>query len=245
MKKMTVSKETFTSAAGPIHVDVYVPPSSGKHAGVLVLHGTLGLDPPFGADIESFAEGLAKKGIAAAIPKYFESTGTTPGNDALTRMLEHLAAWKATCAQAVAFLAADPRFDAARIGLLGFSLGGHLALDLSMNQPGGASIKAVVDFFAPTLQPKLQGKWSAMPPVLVHHGTADPLPIENSIHLVRELERSGRRVSRFTFGTPATPPGPTGNDQFIEYPGEKHGFTGAALLWSRDTTLQFLGQHLK
>lgn len=242
---MPISKESFTTAAGLIHIDVYVPPFPGKRAAVLILHGTLGLEPPFGADIESFAEGLTKKGIAAAIPKYFESTRTSPGKDAFEHMLDHLEAWKTACAAAMAFVMADSRFDAARMGLLGFSLGGHLALDLGMKRPGGAGVKAVVDFFAPTLQPKLLGTWSAMPPVLIHHGTDDPLRIENSQHLVRELEKSGRRVGRSTFGKPATAAAPTASDLFIDYPGEKHGFTGAALVSSRDATVQFLDQHLK
>jgi dienelactone hydrolase len=241
---MPASKESFATVAGPIHVDVYSPPSSSKRAGVLIVHGTLGLEPPFGADIESFAEALAKKGIAAAIPKYFESTKTKPGDDAFAHMLEHLEAWKTACAAAMAFMAADSRFDAARLGLLGFSLGGHLALDLAMKRPRGAGIKAVVDFFAPTLQPKLLGAWSVLPPVLVHHGTADRLPIENSRHLARELEKAGRTLSRETFGTPSPAPGAT-SDRYIEYPGEKHGFTGAALTSSRDTTIEFLDQHLK
>jgi hypothetical protein len=35
------------------------------------------------------------------------------------------------------------------------------------------------------------------------------------------------------------------DDQFIEYPGEKHGFTGTALTGSRDVTIQFLSVQLK
>ena len=101
-QRMAASKESFTTAAGPIHIDVYSPPSTGKRAGVLVLQGTLGLDPPFGAAID-----------------------------------------------------------------------------------------------------------------------------------------------RSIFGTPATAPPATASDQFIEYPGEKHRFTRAALVSSRDTTIQFLDQHLK
>ena len=56
---MAVSKESFSSAAGPIPVDVYLPQSSGKHPAVLILHGTLGLEAPFGPDIVSFAKALA------------------------------------------------------------------------------------------------------------------------------------------------------------------------------------------
>jgi hypothetical protein len=68
----------------PIRVDVYAPESSGQHAVVLVVLSfssstALWLEPPFGADIVSFAEALNKKGMAATIPHYFESTKTSAG----------------------------------------------------------------------------------------------------------------------------------------------------------------------
>jgi hypothetical protein len=83
-----------------------------------------------------------------------------------------------------------------------------------------------------------------VPPVLIHHGTADPLSIENSRHLARKLkEEAHRTVDRLTFGKPAT--GPATDYQFIEYPGEVHGFKGAALAGSRDATVEFLDKHMK
>lgn len=240
---MAMTSEKFSTAAGRIPIDVYSPASNGPHRAVLILHGTLGLEPPFGKDIESFALALDKKGIAATIPHYFASTNTTAGDDAFGHIFEHLPTWITTCGVALGMMAADPRFDAARIGVIGFSLGGHVALNLGMARPSAAALKAVVDFFAPTLQPKLHGNWSTLPPVLIHHGSDDPLSIGNSKHLVRELQASGRTVSPSTFGTPGV--SPAAGDQFIEYPGQKHGFTGAALAASRESTVQFLEAHLK
>ena len=202
------------------------------------------MDPPFGVDIVSFAEALNKDGIAATIPYYFKSTKTRAGDEALGLIPVHLPAWKAVCGAALAFTAADPRFDATHMGMIGFSLGGHLALSLAMGRSAaGANIKAVVDFFGPTIQPDLRGDWSALPLVLIHHGTDDPLSIENSRHVVRELAAVRRIVTPLTFGTP--PRAPVTGDRFIEYPGQKHGFTGAALSGSRDATIQFLDTYLK
>jgi dienelactone hydrolase len=209
----------------------------------VILHGTAELDPPFGAAIVSFAEALNRKGIAAAIPRYFKATGTQPGNEALNGILTHLGAWKAACASALAFLSADARFDATRLGALGFSLGGHLALTLGLERPGGISLKAVVDFFAPTIVPPLRGTWAVLPPVLIHHGTADPLGIENSKYVVSQLDGVGRTVTRSVFG--AAPAGPAHADRFIEYPGEGHGFKEPALSGSRDSTVDFLDAHLR
>jgi dienelactone hydrolase len=240
---MSVSNESFSTVSGAMPIDVYSPASSGKRPAVLIFHGTLELKPPYGADIVSFAEALNKKGVAAAIPFYFKSTKTTAGDEALNSIFTNLPAWKRVCGGALAFMAADARFDATRLGLLGFSLGGHIALNLAMQRPAGTNIKAVVDFFAPTLEPPLHGNWSALPPVLIHHGTADPLSIDNSKHVVRKLAEVGRAVTPLTFGKP--PQGVANEDQFIEYPGEKHGFTAAALSASRDATIQFLDRHLK
>jgi len=240
---MSVSHESFSTAAGPVPVDVYSPTPTGKYPGVLILHGTLGLEPPFGPEIVSFAEALSSNGVAGMIPQYFESTHTAAGDDAIKSLTENLHAWKSACGAALSFMAADRRVDATHVGLLGFSLGGHIALSLAMGRPAGMNLKGVVDFFGPTVQVPLNGDWSALPPVLIHHGTLDPLPIANSEHVVTELAAKGRKIVPEIFGTP--PMGPKTDDQFVKYPGEGHGFKGAALAGSRDKTVDFLTKELK
>ena len=111
-----------------------------------------------------------------------------------------------------------------------------------MQPRSGMDLKGVVDFFGPTLEPPVTGDWSKLPPILIHHGTLDRLSIENSRHVVEELEAVHRQVTKLTFGVPAT--GPMADDRFIQYPGEKHGFTGAALVASRDSTTEFLDRKL-
>ena len=243
---MPISHESVSTAAGPIPVDVYTPASPGKYAAVLILHGTLGLDPPFGPDIVSFAEALQKTGVAAAIPQYFRATQTKAGDQAMQALAADpraLPAWKTACGAILSFMAGDKRFDPTKFGLLGFSLGGHIALGLGMGRPSGVTLKALVDFFGPTVQVPLSGDWSALPPTLIHHGAVDPLSIANSEHVVKELEAKRRKVARVTFGT--TPPGPLSGDTFVTYPGEGHGFKGAALAGSRDSTIEFLATRLK
>jgi dienelactone hydrolase len=242
---MPVSSECVSTAAGSIPLDVYTPASSGKCAGVLILHGTLGLDPPFGPDIVSFAEALQSSGVAAAIPQYFEVTHTKPGDEAMRALGTDpaaLPAWKTACGAVLSFMAGDKRFESTKFGVLGFSLGGHIALDLAMGRPAGVNLKALVDFFGPTVQVPLSGDWAALPPTLIHHGTADPLSIANSEHVVKQLEANGRKVARLIFGAGmALQPG----DQFVTYPGEGHGFKGAALAGSRDATIEFFAKRLK
>jgi dienelactone hydrolase len=160
----------------------------------------------------------------------------------MNSLIENLPAWKTACGSALSFMAADPRIGAAHLGLLGFSLGGHIALSLAMGRPAGMNLKGLVDFFGPTVQLPLSGDWSALPTVLIHHGTLDPLSIANSEHVVTELAAQGRKIVPEIFGTPPT--GPQTDDRFIKYPGEGHGFKGAALVGSREKTVEFLTKKL-
>jgi hypothetical protein len=61
--------------------------------------------------------------------------------------------------------------------------------------------------------------------------------------VVSGLEPKGRKVARVTFGVPPT--GPQLPDHFVKYPGEEHGFKGAALAASRDSAVEFLSKNLK
>ncbi|MEJ7809283.1 MAG: dienelactone hydrolase family protein [Gemmatimonadaceae bacterium] len=228
---MPATTERFTSGSSPITADVFMPQGPGRRPAVLILHGTFGLLPQYRADIVSFAEALTDEGIAAVIPHYFEGTKTEAGLDAGLAIPAQLPAWTAACGDALLFTRSHSSVDAGRLGAIGFSLGGHLALTLGMSPPQGASLKGVVDFFAPTVVPPLHGQRAALPPVLIHHGTNDTtVAIESSEQLVRELRAAGR-----TEGL---------GYEFIRYPGQGHGFTGSDLAKSRTTTVEFLDRIL-
>ncbi|MEP7000906.1 MAG: dienelactone hydrolase family protein [bacterium] len=223
---MSATTERFISGGHTITADVFAPVSAGRHPAVLILHGTFGLLPPFGADIISFGQFLEAKGIVAVIPHYFERTNTAAGPPGPT-MLEELPAWRTACADALQFVRVHSAINAGRLGMIGFSLGGNLALELAMNPPSGVTLKAIVDFFGPTIAPPVHGNRAALPPVLIHHGADDAIvPIENSLRLVQELRAAGR-----TQGL---------GYEFITYPGQGHGFVGPALVASRASTVDFL-----
>jgi len=217
----------FTSGGRPVSVEVFVPPGTGRHPAVLILHGTFGLLPEYRADFVSFAEAVVAGGMVAVLPHYFERTGTEAGLPATMTMLTELPAWRAACGDALVFARGHPAVDAGRLGALGFSLGGHIVLGLGMSPPAGTSLKCVVDFFGPTISPPVPGNRTALPPVLIHHGTDDRVvPIENSLQLVKELKAVGR-----TEGV---------GYEFLTYPGQDHGFTGADQSKSRVRTIEFL-----
>jgi dienelactone hydrolase len=219
--------EHVLSGGRSIPVDIFAPSAPGRHPAVLILHGTFGLLPPYGADIESFGDALAAKGFVAALPHYFERTNTAAGLEAGAAIAQHLSEWKETCRDALLFMRGHRSVDAGRLGAIGFSLGGHMVLDLGIAPPPGVSLKCVVDFFGPTATVPLDGDRALLPPVLIHHGTADALvPMAESLELVADLRAAGKMEGL--------------NYTFIPYAGQGHGFTGQALDASRSATMRFI-----
>ena len=163
------------------------------------------------------------------MPYYLQSTNTEPGLAVLKLIPENSPTWRQACGDALTAMAADGRFDNTRLGILGFSLGGHLALSLAMDPPAGISLKCVVDFFGPAHS--LEPHWTKMPPVLVFHGSADTLvPPSESEYLVAQLKGVGKKKDHDYFYEPSK--------------GEGHGFKGAELTKSRDATVEFFKKRL-
>ena len=224
---MPVQLEHSTVAVGSVPIEVFAPRTSGRHPAVLILHGTFGLVPQYRGDIVSFAEALVAEDMLAVMPHYLDATGTMPGAEATAAIARHIGAWQAAATDALKFMRAHAGANAGRLGVLGFSLGAHLALRLAMSPGAGTGIKCVVDFFGPTRAPELPGDRSALPPVLIHHGTDDRLvPIEDSVSLVAELRAAGK-VEGVGY-------------RMETYPGQGHGFTGADLVTSRSSTVEFI-----
>ena len=221
--------KTFTTNGEQVTLDVVPVESPGAHPAVLILHGSFGLLPQYKADIVSFATALHAAGIASAMPYYLESTRTEPGLGVLNLIPAKSPTWRQACSDALRIMAGDERFDATRLGILGFSLGGHLALSLAMDPPAGVTARCVVDFFGPTRT--LEPHWTKMPPLRIFHGSADPLvsPSESEF-LVEKLEGAKKKK---------------GQDYIYEpSPGEGHGFKGPELTKARDATIEFFKKRL-
>jgi dienelactone hydrolase len=109
---------------------------------VLLLHG-------FSSSKERMAQGigrpLLKRGVASlALDLPYHGERGTASGDLPKNPLALVGAWRSAVAEsraAVRWLAAQPEVDAERIGVLGYSLGGFLALMTAADEP---ALKAVV-----------------------------------------------------------------------------------------------------
>ncbi len=226
---------TFISGGKPIAAEVFQP-EKANGAVVVLVYGSDGLvdnqHGPWKTMIRDYAAGLAEKGLTAVIPDYFQRTGTKPGDidfqkSGAEQIWLHRDEWQATLADAVSCAQGLPGVDAKRAGLLGFSLGGHLALRVR------SRAKALVEFFAPILD-GIGPAGGAGLQAQIHHGDGDTVVsfAENAERIDRELQSSGAVT------------------ELCRYLGAGHGFVGTdranteARRLSKTRALDFLEQQL-
>jgi carboxymethylenebutenolidase len=195
----------------------------------VIAHGSDGMVAPWAAMVREYATELARANFHVIIPEYFARTATKPGVGVFAQIAQHARAWQATVGDAMQYARTLPGADASRVALLGFSLGGHLALR------NRGSAKLLVEFFAPDFA-EIGGIGAAARAVAkaqIHHGLADPLvPFANGERIHAQLVREGTAADLF------------------RYEGAGHGFAGAdannatAGRSARERTLAFLRENL-
>ena len=170
---------SFVSGGKTIAIDCFLPESSMPRPAVLALHGSGG-----GHDtMAETARPLAELGFAVYVPHYFDRTGTVEAQ--MPEMLVNFPLWMKTLWDTVSLIEKQPAVDAQKIGALGFSLGGYLALSL-----GGIDkrIKAVAEYFG-GLPREIRPFLRQLPPTLILHGDADPVvPVAEAYSLQKALE---------------------------------------------------------
>lgn len=221
---------SFISNGITIQAELFTPLGTLKGGVIVIAYGTDGmtdnLNGPWATMIRDYANELATKGFVALIPDYLGKTGTQPGLSALELINVYRDTWQSTIADAVTHAKTLPGIDTSRIGLLGFSLGGHLCLRLRTNA------KVLVEFFAP----ELDGIGTSSSSTLyaqIHRGQADALvPYSNAVKIDKELRADGA------------------SSELYPYPGAIHGFLGDdsanadACKQSKVRTLSFFETHL-
>lgn len=171
---------TFDSAGRQIRIDHYAPKRSGSNPAVILLHGSGG--PMHGLD--PFAGQAALFGVHVFVLHYFDRTGHTWVSP--SQVEQHFPAWLETLKDALSFVAEQPGVDPHRIGLLGFSLGGYLALALATQDSRIAAVAEIVGGLAE----HFISDAAKLPPVLILHGARDnTVPVERAHELERILQQ--------------------------------------------------------
>ena len=157
--------------------ELYLPPkASGPLPAMVLKHGSGGLEGPTGVNIRKWAETLAGWGIAAFVvdsfgPRGIKETATNQGQ---------LSSWAdvADALAALQVLAADPRIDKNRIGIVGWSRGAGVAIDTALETVRKNVIKddlkfaLHVAFYAPA-DVQYRDRATDKSPIMFLHGEAD------------------------------------------------------------------------
>lgn len=164
---------TFPSRGRDVLIDVALPPSGGRQPAVIVLHGSGGVH-----DLPRQIHELPVRGYVTLVPHYFQSTDTSWAT--LDSIQQHGLIWGKTILDAVDFAAKLPDLDPESIGLIGFSLGGYLAVAVAAND---RRMKCVVEFFGGAPE-KFLPSIDHLPPALILHGEDDRVvPVRHAMRL--------------------------------------------------------------
>ena len=201
-------------------------PASGEGPGVVVIQEWWGLVP----HIEDLCERLAAEGFVALAPDLYHGETTTEPDEA-GKLLMSLNLERAAkdMSGAVDHLLAHS--TGTGLGVIGFCMGGALALQLAAQRPD--AVKAVVPFYGLIAWPATQPDWANMAAAVQGHyaendGMAGPAAVAK---LEKELGEHGVPAELFLY------PG-TEHAFFNDQRPEVHDPAASARAWER--TVAFL-----
>ena len=158
-------------ADGPIWARLLAGAADGKRPAVIILHGRESLEK-LPSPYTHYAEALAARGIDAWLVSHYDSADaqamSSPDRAARVKYFgDHLKSWSNRIHDVVGHIL--QREDASgKVGLLGFSNGGFLAVMSAANDP---RVTALVVFYGGISGPKAE--IAQLPPLLALHGEAD------------------------------------------------------------------------
>jgi carboxymethylenebutenolidase len=210
---------SFVSGGRAIAVERFDAPGNGRRPAVLLLHGADGLTR--GDRYRTGARILAAAGYHVFLVHYLDRTDQARAF--YLTIGRNFPAWTETVRDALSFVERQPGVDPRRLGLLGTSLGGALAVAIAAED---RRVRAVANYFGFLPQHVAEGA-TRLPPTLVLHGARDAIvPVSNAYALEALLKRLG-----------------VAHDVHV-YPDQAHGFYGAAQLDAAQRTAAFFARHL-
>jgi dienelactone hydrolase len=240
------ARTTFLSAGKPVTVERFEPAGQGPCPALLLLHGLDGPGPVY----RFLARRLAGGGFVVFLVHYFDRTQTR--KESLPALAKQFRAcldraradskelqpvratfesWHAAVGDAVGHVRRQPRVDPKRVGLIGLSMGGFLAIAAAARAE--LRIACVVELFG-GLPPGHEAGLRQMPPTLIIHGDRDTtVPVQEARSLCRRLRALERTC------------------EIHICPGVEHGIEPTAgwlglrsALKAEQCTMAFLARHL-
>lgn len=204
-------------------------PPGGKGPGVLVIQEWWGLVD----HIKAVADRFAGEGFVALAPDFFDGKTTrSPDDAAKLFMALNIDRAAADLRGAADYLLQHPGTATSRVGVVGFCMGGQLALYAAMTLPD--RVGAAVDFYG--IHPRVVIDPARLRvPVLGHFGTQDSsIPVQDVRNLAAAVAGGGGRFETHFYEA--------GHAFFNDTRPQAYHADSARLAWTR--TLDFLRAHL-
>jgi carboxymethylenebutenolidase len=164
-------------------------PGAGRGPGVLVLQEWWGLVP----HVRDVCDRFAREGFVALAPDLYRGESTSDP-DAASRLMMDLEIPRAArdLDAAVKALLDEPATDGPKVGVVGFCMGGQLALFAACRNP---SLGAVVDFYGihPNVTLDLENLQASVLGIFAEHDRF--VPPEKAQALEKELRAAGKRAA--------------------------------------------------
>jgi carboxymethylenebutenolidase len=208
-------------------------PEQSSGPGVLVLHAWWGLTQPF----RQICDRLAEAGFVALAPDLYHGKTTASVEEAesfASALNQDEERVRGDIAGAVQVLrqhaAAHPAGMRSKLAVVGFSMGGAYALDMSINL--AEDVAAVVIFYATYSGLDYSVSKAAY---LCHFAEKDPFePAEAVAEMEQEIQAAGRSITSYMY--------PGTSHWFVEENRPEYDAQAARLAWER--TIEFLHQQL-
>lgn len=205
-------------------------PESGSGPGVIVIQEWWGLVD----HIKDLTDRFARAGFVAIAPDLYHGKATKSPDDA-GKLFMALNIGKASqeIKAAADYLLSLSETSPKKVGVVGFCMGGQLALYSGAENPG--SISAIVDFYG--IHPNAQiDPVQLQIPVLAHFGKTDDMVTKGwADDLTKQIKDAGKSIETHYYDA--------GHAFFNDTRPEVYHADSAKLAWDR--TLKFFGEHLK
>jgi len=203
-------------------------PASGSGPGVIVVQEWWGLVD----HIKDVCDRFAAEGFVALAPDLYRGQSASEPDEAGKLMMQmNIDEASKDLSGAVDFL--DARSEGDGVGVIGFCMGGAVALYLATKR--GDKVKATVPFYG--VIGWIQPEWSGLGgPIQGHYAEQDDFASPDAVaSLVKQVEAEGGQIEAFTY------PG-TEHAFFNDTRPEVHDAAASQQAWER--SLAFLREHL-